>query len=250
MTRWGLVLAGAVGCGFAPNVSVDARPIDGPPTVDDTPVPDLDAPGPPIAFRQVSSTEGINQSSATVTFAKAQLPGDLDVVMVGWYKVGTVMSVVDSSNNTYVLAVGPTMTVGMESHAIYYACNIAAASANANTVTVTFQGAGQDPDVRIVEYAGIRTAVCLDRATTNIGVGTAIDSGPLTTTHAHDLLVGGNKVFYLTSAGDASYVTRTITGYGDLVEDHEVTAVGTYNATATENMPGAWVMQLVAFAGS
>ncbi|HET9990325.1 MAG TPA: hypothetical protein VFQ65_17460, partial [Kofleriaceae bacterium] len=173
------------------------------------------------------------------------------VVMVGWYKTGTLISVTDTSHNTYALAVGPTMSpIGMESQAVYYACNIAGAAAGANTVTVTFQTANQDPDVRIAEYSGIAGSACVDRAVAATGSGAAIDSGPLTTTHAHDLLVGSNKVFYVTSSGDPAYATRKISGFGDLVEDREVTSTGTFDAKATENMAGAWVMQLVAFAGT
>ena len=210
----------------------------------------IDAPPPSVIFRQVNAAFGMNQGSEAVPFTDAQLAGDLVVVMVGWYKPGTVMSVGDTSNNAYALAVGPvTSAMGMETQAIYYACGIAAAAAGANTVTVKFAAGAQDPDVRIAEYGNIAASNCLDVATSASGSGTAMDVGPLDTTHAHDLLVGANTVYYVTSASDASYNDRLITSYGDLVEDLEVTAIGGYDARATQTMAGGWVMQLVAFRG-
>jgi hypothetical protein len=249
-------LIALVGCGFHPTAATngldDAAPHDAR-EIHDAPADGRilhDGPGAPIQFRQVAFAEDIATGVETVTFANAQAAGDLSVVMVGWYKGGTVVSVTDSSHNAYALAVGPTTQAsGMETQAVYYACNIAAALAGANTVTVTFQDANQDPDVRIAEYSGIVGSGCVDRTVAATGTGTAIDSGSLTTTHAHDLLVGSNKVFNLTSAGDPAYTTRRISGFGDLVEDREVTTTGNYHAAATENMTGGWVMQLVAFAG-
>ena len=48
--------------------------------------------------------------------------------------------------------------------AIYYAPNIAAATAGANTVTVTFSAAVPFPDARIAEYSGISTSNPVDVA--------------------------------------------------------------------------------------
>ena len=183
-------------------------------------------------------------------FASAANAGDLSVVMVGWYKTGTLVSVTDTSHNAYALAVGPTMSAaGMESQAVYYACNIAAAAAGANTVTVTFQTANQDPDVRIAEYSGIAATACVDRTVAAMGSGTAVDSGPLTTTHAHDLLVGSDKVCNLTSNGDPAYATRRISGFGDIVEGSRGHLGGQLRRESDPDIAGPWVIQLVAFAG-
>jgi hypothetical protein len=209
-----------------------------------------DGPPRPIMFRQENDSEDTSLGVETVVFTKPQQAGDLDVVVVGWYKPGTVVSVADTSHDTYAIAAGPVMTsTGQESETIYYACGIGSAAAKANTVTVTFQGNGQDPDVRIAEYSGIRASACLDGAVSNTGMPAAMDSGNLATTHAHDLLVGANKVFYLTSTGDPMYMQRANTMFGDILEDREVFATGPDHAGATENMPGAWVMQLAAFKG-
>src|SRR5262245_26981143 len=82
-----------------------------------------------IAFVQVNSA--VPQSSPTsvaVTYTAAQTSGNLNVVVVGWNAAsGTVQSVADSSGNTYVRAVGPTVRGGFGTQSIYYAANIAAA---------------------------------------------------------------------------------------------------------------------------
>lgn len=248
----GLALAVLGGCGYLPGAAGPDAPV-GPtdaPLIDaarpDAAGPDAPAPPTPITFRQVNSGVGTNLGSVTVAFADAQLAGDLAVVFVGWYKPGSVSSVVDASGNVYTRAIGP-VTSGTESQAIYYACNIAGAAAGANAVTVTFAAGSQDPDVRVVEYTGIATTACLDVARSGTGATTAIDSGPLTTTHLHDLVVAGDFVTNLTSASDPMFVSRLVTTFGDLVEDREVTANASYRATAIENTAGAWVMQVAAF---
>ena len=128
----------ASGCGFqptgSPNAPDDAALHDTREVLDapaDTAVIH-DGPGAPIQFRQVAFAEDIDVAAEAVTFANAQTAGDSAVVMVGWYKAGTIVSVADSSHNPYALAVGPTtQATGMETQAVYYACNIATAAAGA-----------------------------------------------------------------------------------------------------------------------
>jgi hypothetical protein len=96
-------------------------------------------------------------TSVTVPYSSAQTAGDLNIVVVGWNDSATrIGSLKDSKGNIYQLAVGPTVT-GALSQSIYYAKNIAAASAAANAVTVTFSGLASYPDIRILEYSGIDT---------------------------------------------------------------------------------------------
>ncbi len=206
-----------------------------------------DAPTNDIVFRQVNYAEDTTHAKEVIPFQEAQVAGDLDVVVVGWFHSGKIDSLTDSSNNTYTLATSSATGDGEQSQAIYYACNIVAAAAGSNSVTVQFHSSSQDPDVRIAEYGGIATSACLDVATAGTGSTTAVDSGTLTTTHPHELLLAADKVANLTSTGDPTYVTRVNTGFGDIIEDLDATATGTYHAIATENDAGDWVMQLVAF---
>src|SRR4029077_4909698 len=81
------------------------------------------------------------QASVAVKYASTQQPGDLNVIVVGWNdSSATVRTVTDLSGNAYTLAVGPSVSSGVASQAIYYAANIKPAAANANTVTVAFNG--------------------------------------------------------------------------------------------------------------
>ena len=93
----------------------------------------------PAAFVQVSAaTPQANQSRVSVTYAKAQVAGDTDILAIGWQNATSdITSIIDSTGNTY----HPVATArgnGL-SQAIYYARNIKAAGAN--TVTVTFNTA-------------------------------------------------------------------------------------------------------------
>jgi hypothetical protein len=108
-------------------------------------------------------------TSVTVPYSSAQTAGDLNIVVVGWNDSATrIGSLKDSKGNIYQLAVGPTVT-GALSQSIYYAKNIAAASAAANAVTVTFSGLASYPDIRILEYSGIDTVNPVDTFAGAIG---------------------------------------------------------------------------------
>jgi hypothetical protein len=186
--------------------------------------------------------------SVPVQYAAAQAAGHLNVVIVGWNDtVAQVSSVTDSVGNAYQLAVGPTLLNGVLSQSIYYAKNILPA-AGANTVTVTFSRSAQYPDVRVLEYAGIDSAIPLDVVAAAAGNGTTSSCGAVTTTNATDLLIGANTVTTWTSGAGVNFARRLVTSPdGDIAEDRIVTAVGSYNATAPLATPGAWVMQMVAF---
>jgi fibronectin type 3 domain-containing protein len=202
-----------------------------------------------IAFVQGNyATPQSPQASVAVTYTVAQTAGNLNVVVVGWNDTTSqVQSVADSSGNVYVRAVGPTVQSGLGTQSIYYAANVAASAAGANTVTVLFNTPANYVDVRIAEYRGIDSVTPVDVVAGSQGSGATSNSGFVTTTNANDLLVGANLVSYLTTAAGAGYTNRMITSPdGDILEDRIVTAVGSYNATASVS-GGVWVMQMVAF---
>jgi phosphodiesterase/alkaline phosphatase D-like protein len=203
-----------------------------------------------IAFVQAASA--VPQSSPTsvgVTYTQAQAAGDFNVVVVGWNSAtGLVQSVVDTKGNTYVLAVGPTVSPGFATQSIYYATNIVAAAAGGNTVTVTFSAAAPFPDIRVAEYRGIASANPVDGAVGAIGSSATSSSGALVTTNASDLLVGANIVQTGTTAAGTGFTNRGITvPDGDILEDQIVGTVGSYTATAPVSPAAGWIMQLVAF---
>jgi hypothetical protein len=207
------------------------------------------APSAPIAFAQVSyAVPQTPQSTVSVTYAKAQTAGNLNVVVVGWNDTNaSVTSVTDSNGNVYTRAVGPTTYAGKLSQSIYYAKNIAAASAGANTVTVKFNTPAVYPDIRILEYSGIDKVNPVNATAAGAGSGTTASTSTATTTTPNVLLFGANTVTSLTRGPGSGYVSRVITSPdGDIALDRVVTSTGSYTATAPID-GGYWLMQMVAF---
>jgi hypothetical protein len=202
----------------------------------------------PDVVQTNAATPQAPQTVVTIPYTAAQVAGDLNVVAVGWGDTTSqVVSVTDTSGNLYQLAVGPTQS-GIGTQSIYYLANVAAA--NANTVTVTFTTPATNPDIRIAEYSGIEPVSPLDGTAALSGNSGLSDSGSVVTTHARDLLVGANfvaSVANATSGPGQSYTSRISTPDGDILEDRFVAAIDAYNATAPLSLPGAWIMQMVAF---
>jgi nitrogen fixation protein FixH len=202
------------------------------------------------AISFVQGNSAVPQSSQTtvaVAYTAAQVAGDTNVVAVGWSDItSSVVSVTDSKNNVYTLAIGPTRQSAGQSQSIYVAKNVVAAAANANSVTVTFNAAANFADVRILSYRGLDTVSPVEAAVGAGGSGTSSNSGSLTTTNANDLLFAANCVSSTTNSAGSGFTNRGITSPdGDISEDRIVTAAGSYSATASIGS-GAWVMQLVA----
>ena len=168
-------------------------------------------------------------------------------MVVGWNDTtATVSSLSDSSANAYSLALGPTKNTSTGlTQAIYYAKNIAGAAAGANTVTVTFNIAAVYPDLQIVEYGGLSQSSTLDVTAGASGTAATASSGAATTTTARELIFGaGTTCGNFTGAG-SGFTNRQITAYGDIAEDHIVSATGSNKATAPVNC--GWVMQMATF---
>ena len=202
-----------------------------------------------IAFVQRNfATPQSQQSSVAVTYTGAQTAGNLNVVAVGWNdSTATVSSVTDSKGNIYTRAVGPTTVAGLLSQSIYYAKNIAAATANTNTVTVQFNVAAQYADIRILEYSGVDTVSPVDVTSAGTGSSATSSAPAVSTTNANDLLFAANMVATLTSAAGTGFTSRVITTpNGDIAQDRVVTAIGSYGASAPLSGAGAWIMQMVA----
>jgi chitodextrinase len=205
-------------------------------------------PPPAPAFVQGgSSAPQSPQSTVTVTYNAAESAGDLNVVIVGWNdSTSQVTSVSDAAGNNYVRALGPTVLAGIASQSIYYAPNIAGASAG-NVVTVHFNQAARFADVRILEYHNVDPTNPVDGAIGGTGTGNSSNSGSLTTTNAVDLLVAGNVVETSTLAAGSGFTSRMITQDGDIAEDRVTSSAGSVSATGPLSGANGWVMQLVAF---
>src|SRR5882724_4951247 len=174
--------------------------------------------------------------------------------MSSWWAgttTASVSAVTDSQGNVYRLAIGPTRTYGIgagsASQSIYYANNIVAAAAGTNTVTATLTTSANGTDVRIAEYSGLDPTNPFDVAVGTDGIGTALNSSSVTTTNATDLLVGATILYSATSDDGTGYTQRLFTANYDTLEDRVVTSVGSYQATAAQDVSGYWVMQMAAF---
>lgn len=202
-----------------------------------------------IAFVQVAHQSPFDtRASIASAYASAQTAGDLNVVVISWEaSSGSVQSVTDSSGNTYRLAFGPTTLTGKATQSIYYAQNIAAASAN--TVTITFAAAVPHPDMRIVEYSGIDPNYAFDVGAAGTSLtGTTTDSGFMVTTGGNEVLVGANVVNQSTTGPGSGYTQRgPLTEHADIIEDRIVTTAGSYDATAPTDVSSWWIMQVAAF---
>jgi glucose/arabinose dehydrogenase len=206
----------------------------------------------PLAFVQVNSaTPQTNQTQVSVVYSGAQAVGDTNILVIGWNNAtSNITSVTDSSGNVYRLGV-PTVRGGGVSQAIYYASNIKSAAAGANTVTVTFNTATQFVDVRALEYSGLDLVNPFDVGTSASGGSNSANSGAVTTTAAHELVLGAGTTAGVFSAAGAGFTTRVITSPdADIAEDRFVTATGSYSATASLSGSAAWVMQVATFKAS
>jgi len=202
-----------------------------------------------ISFVQVNSaTPHTSQSTVAVTYTAAQSAGNLNIVVIGWGdNTRNVTSVTDSKGNAYTQVIGRTVnTAGAISQTIYYAKNIAAATAASNTVTVIFDGAAVFPDVRILEYNGVDTGAPVDVTAVGTGSGNTSTTAAVTTTNATDMLFATNVVSTVNTGAGTGFTSRIITPDGNIAEDRMVSAIGSYTATAGL-ASGQWVAQMVAF---
>jgi chitodextrinase len=201
-------------------------------------------------FVQVNAADPQSaQTTVSVPFTAAQTAGNLNVAIVGWNDTtAQVATVTDTKGNVYVRAVGPTVRTGALSQSIYYAKNIAAATAGSNQITVTFSPAASFPDIRVLEYSGIDPVSPVDVTATGTGSSATSTTGAVTTTSAVDVLVAGNMVSTWNIAAGSGFTRRIITSpNSDLAEDRTTSAVGSSSASATLGASGQWVIQMVAF---
>lgn len=193
-------------------------------------------------FVQVkATTPQTPQSSVSTAFTNAEVAGHTNVLAIGWNDAtSSITSVSDSRGNVYQVALATFRGNGL-SQAIYYASNVAAGS---DTVTVTLNQAAPYVDLRASEYANLGAFDV--GASGTAATGTNASSGSATTTNAGDLLFGAGITAGGFTAAGTGYTKRIITSDLDITEDRNVTATGSYSATATKG-GGGWIMQLAAF---
>jgi len=191
---------------------------------------------------QARANEVTSGSTNSLAFNSANTAGNLIVVYVLWSNTGAV-SLSDSRGNSYASAAGRTTWGSNWSAQVFYAKNVAA---GANTVTATFATAiNSFGAIHVHEYSGIDKLNPVDVTRSATGTSSAMSSGPVATTNATDLLFAAAGSARAVKKGDSAYTTRS-TAFGDRTQDRNVSTIGSYDATATQN-GNVWVMQLVAF---
>ena len=183
-----------------------------------------------------------------VTYTGAQTAGNANILAIGWNDAtSNISSVTDSAGNTYQVAAPTSRGTGL-SQAIYYAKNIKAASAGGNTVTVTFSTAVRYADIRILEYGGLDTTNPFDATASASGTAVSTNSGSVTTTSPVELVFGAGMTVNSFTAAGSGFTKRIITSPdADIAEDRNVSSTGSYSATASQRVTGAWVMQVATF---
>ena len=194
-------------------------------------------------FVQEKDNQITSGTTDSVTLSSPAAAGNLIVAYVLWDHPGGV-SLSDTASNTYTNAVGPTLwNGGKYSAQVFYAKNI---KGGYTTVTATFATPVNSFGIVYAhEYAGLDQIAPVDVVAAAVGTSGSLNSGSVTTTGANDLLFAGGVSMNTVTAPGTGYKSRA-TSHGNITEDKNVSAVGSYNATAS-NSGGGWAMQMVAF---
>jgi hypothetical protein len=194
-----------------------------------------------------AATPQTNQNTVATVYTSPQIAGDTNIIAIGWNDTtSNITSVSDSSGNTYKVAV-PTARGTSLSQAIYYAANIAGATAGTNTVTVTFDTAVTYADIRIIEYSGLDEANPFDVGTSSSGESSGWAGGnSVMTSSANELVIGAGMTLGAFTGAGPGFNTEIITSPDtDIVEDQKTTAIGLPVALAP--VDDVWLMQVAAF---
>jgi hypothetical protein len=239
--RWLVVLV--AGCGFLPQ-AIQGQPSDAPDVTHDG----TDAPPDAFAtigFMQATSNYTNNDTTLALPLTSAEHAGNLGVVGVLWNDPSaSVASLVDDAGNAYT-PVGPPLSAPPYMQQVYYAANL---HGGPTTVTVTIDRTVGVLELRLLEYSGVKTTAPVDVVVGSSGQNSShLDSGTVTTTHAHDLLVTANIVGNTTPPTMGAGFMQRVMLNGDACADKTVSAVGAYHAEGTLPSSDKWILQMIAF---
>jgi hypothetical protein len=201
----------------------------------------------PITLVQTAANQhgNANNSNVTVSLTTAQSAGDFTVVVASWYTPGaTLQALSDTALDSFQLVV--EISDGTITERVYYAANSKASAVN--IIAAQWDMNVLNPELRVVSYRGIAATNPVDKTATNTGNGSTASVGPVSTTHAHELLFAADVAANTTNGPGTGY-TQEVLYMGDLVEDREVPAMGSYGASAPLQS-SEWVMALVTFVGA
>ena len=210
------------------------------------------ASGQPAAVTFVQGSAVANNNAATSTaraFTSATAAGNLLVAIVTFDSSGsTTVGLSDTQGNIWRQASFGVDTRHNQTLGIFYAENT---KGGADTVTAAYAGANTYGRLIILEYSGVAASSSLDAAAKSTGTGTAVSSGPVTTTLVGDLIIGAmmdDLTATNTATAGAGYTLRSSVGNYLLTGESEVSAAaGSVAATFSLRSSSDWLCQVAAF---
>jgi len=191
----------------------------------------------------VQAATGHASSGWTVqaTLPEPAQAGDLLVAYAVWSNTGSV-SVSDSRGDGYATAVASKTWGSNDRAGVLFAKNVAGGTTK---VTATLSASVTFATLDVHEYANVDAIDPLDGSSAAAGSQGVLDSGPIASVGAGDLVFAAGSATGGVSEGGTGFSVRSMEA-GSIVEDRIAKTAGTYNATAAHDS-GTWVMQAAAF---
>jgi hypothetical protein len=200
-----------------------------------------------MSITYIQSNGNCSSSTSTTTesaaFASNNTLGNAIIVACGGTGSSYTLSVSDSAGNSYTPVTTQTGTsLGVQ---IFWCSSCKAGS---NTVTVTASTSITYLYVACHEYSGLAGTVDQTLSATGSS-GTLMSVGPVTTTHANELLFCAAMPGSGISAAGSGYTLRQSASMsGDAgTEDQLVATIGSYSATMLQSPSNSWTIQLATF---
>jgi hypothetical protein len=218
----------AVGADGRDDAARDAAVIDGPPA------------GAALVQEEAAST--MSGGIVMVTLPQTPVAGHV-LVMIGGCPSGELTSVTGGVA-TWTRVAFTVINSNIEIHV---------GVANGGTqVTVTRANGAAPIWAHVSEWSGLAAANLVDAHSANDGLGMTAAPGPLTTTHARDLLILGVSDYTLTAIGAPTPGTWTALKGIDTMQIKQgewyesVSSTGTYDASVPAGPAGSWDAAMVA----
>jgi hypothetical protein len=157
---------------------------------------------------------------------------------------GSVLAVNDTSGNTYTKLIPAAANGGALALETWGAANVARAIQN--QVTVTYAGACQSQNVKVVEYTGIATTSAVDNVVSAIGGPGDASPFPTFSTSGPALLFAHTADSTECLSPGMAWNQIVIDGWSTLAEQQIVLEAGTFVADEMPRDDDAWVIQAVA----
>jgi hypothetical protein len=178
-------------------------------------------------------------ASLSLSFLNNTLAGDLIMVAFDYDTTTTPSSVTDSQGNTFTQVGSQLTSQGGTRSVVYYAKNI---QGGADKVTVNLSGSSAWLELYLTEYTGANQTNPIDVQASASGSAGPVSSGNATTTAAGDIIYAFCMGDWTCTPG-AGFTARSNFN-GNLIEDEQAAAAGSYAATGTAT--NGWTIQMVA----